>query len=434
MMMVSSDRRTVRFRVLASFVLFIAFSVHGVLAQTAPLPQLQSADPFLANIFHRSGSTGMVVVVVRGNETWMQSYGQTHPGSHQKPSADSLVRLCSVSKIMTTDVLVKLVADGRVSLADPLQKYAPRNVTVPVLTVRGERSRPITLLDLATHTAGFPREIAFPEGDSGHFTFPDYSFRWQWLPGYRLKFPPGTAAHYSNIGYDLLGDGLAAAAGKSYPQLFAERIAKPLGLRDTTVSPTAAECARLLIGARNEGRCSDTTAAAASGGMYSTANDMTRWLKYLLNLPGVPVHQDPSATATYIPAKQLRWTQGMGRAGIPNGIGLGWVHLNEPDDPAMIVEKTGGGAGYNTYIALNPGRRIGIFVAATDGLRDGPAIFRGSNEVLTYLAGLTPVLEDTIQLAAADHHLDIPAHEAPVHRRHRRPAKQIARTGAAASG
>jgi D-alanyl-D-alanine-carboxypeptidase/D-alanyl-D-alanine-endopeptidase len=434
MMIVFSGRGTLGLRVLASLILFLAFSVHRVQAQTVPLPQLQSADPFLADLFHRSGSTGMVVVVVRGNETWMQSYGQTYPGSHQKPNADSLVRLCSLSKIMTTDVLVKLVADGRVSLSDPLQKYAPRNVTVPVLTVRGERARPITLLDLATHTAGFPREIAYPEGDSGHFTFPDYSFRWQWLPGYRLRFPPGTAAHYSNIGFDLLGDALAAAAGKPYPQLFAERIAKPLGLRDTTVTPTPGECARLLIGARNEGRCTDTTAAAGSGGMYSTANDMTRWLKYLLNLPGVPMHQDPSATATYIPARQLRWTQGMGRAGIPTGIGLGWVHLNEPDDPAMIIEKTGGGAGYNTYIALNPGRKIAIFVAATDGIRDGPEIFRGSNEVLTYLAGLTPVLEDSIQLAAAEHRSDVPMRDATVHKRHKHPARQVARTSAAAAG
>ena len=83
----------------------------------------------------------MVVVVVRDHETWMQSYGQTYPGSHQKPNADSLVRLCSLSKIMTTDLLVKLVADGRVSLSDPLQKFAPHNVTVPVLTVQ-RRERP----------------------------------------------------------------------------------------------------------------------------------------------------------------------------------------------------------------------------------------------------------------------------------------------------
>ena len=407
-------------------------------AQAAPLPQLQSADPFLADLFQRSGSVGMVVVVVRGNETWMQSYGQTYPGSHQKPNPASLVRLCSVSKIMTTDLLVKMVADKRVSLSDPLQKFAPRNVNVPVLTFRGQSSRPITLRDLATHTAGLPREIAYPTGDAGHFTFPDYAFRWQWLPGYRLRFLPGTAAHYSNIGFDLLADALSAAAGKPYPQLFAERIAKPLGLRDTTVTPTTGECARLLVGAAsNQGRCTDTTAAAGSGGMYSTANDMTRWLKYLLGLPGVPMHQDPAATATYIPASELRWTQGIGRAGVPNGIGLGWVHLNQPDDPTMIIEKTGGGAGYTTYIALSPQRHTGIFVAATDGRHQGPTIFSGSNDLLVYLAGITPTLGDSFELANEQRHPAAQVRDATLHKHHKtapHPTRQVARTTAVAIG
>jgi serine-type D-Ala-D-Ala carboxypeptidase/endopeptidase len=390
-------------RLLVALILFLPLCVHRVQAQSAALPQLQSADPFVADLFRRSGSTGMVVVIVRGNETWMQSYGQTYPGSHQKPNADSLVRLCSLSKIMTTDLLVKMVADGHVSLSDPLQKFAPRNVTVPVRTVRGLSDRPITLRDLATHTSGLPREIAYPAGDAGHFTFPDYSFRWQWLPGYRLRFQPGTAAHYSNIGFDLLADALSAAAGKPYPQLFADRVAKPLGLRDTTLSPTPGECARLLIGARNEGPCSDTTAAAGSGGMYSTANDMTRWLQYLLDLPGVPMHQDPAATATYIQAAQLRWTQGLAHAGVPTGIGLGWVHINQPDDATMIIEKTGGGAGFTTYIALNPGRHIGIFVAATEGRHEGANIFRESNDLLVYLAGIT---SDSMEVAAKENGSD----------------------------
>jgi serine-type D-Ala-D-Ala carboxypeptidase/endopeptidase len=426
-------------RLLAALVLFLPWAVHRAQAQTAPLPQLQSADPFVADLFHRSGSTGMVVVVVRDNETWMQSYGQTYPGSHQKPNPDSLIRLCSLSKIMTTDLLVKLVADGRVSLADPLQKFAPRNVTVPVRTVRGLSGRPITLRDLATHTAGLPREIAYPLGDAGHFTFPDYNFRWQWLPGYRLRFLPGTAAHYSNIGFDLLADALSAAAGKPYPQLFADRIAKPLGLRDTTLSPTPGECARLLIGARNEGRCTDTTAAAGSGGVYSSANDMTRWLEYLLDLPGVPMHQDPAATATYIPSSQLRWTQGLGRAGVPNGIGLGWVHINQPDDPTMIIEKTGGGAGYTTYIALNPGRHIGIFVAATEGRHAGADIFRESNDLLTYLAGLAPVPGDSMELAAEEHRSEVQVRDTTLHKHHKhaerpRLTRQVTRTSVVAAG
>ncbi len=421
---------------LAVLVLWAPLSVHRMQAQTAPLPQLQSADPVLADLFRRSGSTGMVVVVVRDNETWMHSYGQTYPGSHQKPTADSLIRLCSLSKIMTTDLLVKLVADGHVSLSDPLQKFAPRDVTVPVRTARGLSGRPITLQDLATHTSGLPREIAYPAGDAGHFTFPDYNFRWQWLPSYRLRFVPGTAAHYSNIGFDLLADALSAAAGKPYPQLFADRIAKPLGLRDTTLNPTPNECRRLLIGARSEGPCSDTTAAAGSGGMYSTANDMTRWLKYVLDVPGVPVHQDPAATATYIEASQLRWTQGLGHAGVPNGIGLGWVHTNQANDSTMIIEKTGGGAGFTTYIALDPGRHIGIFVAATEGRREGANIFRESNDLLVYLAGLSPVPTDSMELAATEHRSDVQLRDAALHQKnaeHARLAKQIARANVIAA-
>ena len=422
--------------VLTALILLAPLSAHKVQAETAPLPQLQSADPFVADLFHRSGSTGMVVVVVRENETWMQSYGQTYPGSHQKPNADSLIRLCSLSKIMTTDLLVKLIADGNVSLSDPLQKFAPPSVTVPVRTVRGLNGPPITLRDLATHTSGLPREIAYPAGDAGHFTFPDYNFRWQWLPGYRLRFVPGTAAHYSNIGFDLLADALSAAAGKPYPQLFADRIAKPLGLRDTTLNPTANECARLLIGAKNEGPCSDTTAAAGSGGMYSTANDMTRWLKYVLNAPGVPVHQDPAATATYIEASQLRWTQGLGHAGVPDGIGLGWVHTNQADDSTTIIEKTGGGAGFTTYIALDPGRHIGIFVAATEGRHEGANIFRESNDLLVYLAGLSPVPGASMDLAANEHRSDVQVRDAALHQKNAeraRLARQIARTSVLAA-
>jgi D-alanyl-D-alanine-carboxypeptidase/D-alanyl-D-alanine-endopeptidase len=297
--------------------------------------------------------------------------------------------------------------------------------------------RPITLRDLATHTAGFPREIAYPAADSGHFTFPDYNFRWEWLPGYRLRFLPGTAVHYSNIGFDLLADALSAAAGKPYPQLFADRIAKPIGLRDTTLSPTPGQCARLLVGIRNEGRCTDTTAAAGSGGMYSTANDMTRWLKYLLDLPGVPVHQDPAATATYIPSTELRWMQGIGRAGVPNGVGLAWVHINLPDDPTTIIEKTGGGAGFTTYIALIPGRHIGIFVAATEDQHGGPEIFHGSNDLLTYLAGLTPVPGDSMELAAHENRSDVPVRDATLHHKHAErptPTRQIARTNVVGAG
>jgi len=83
--------------------------------------------------------------------------------------------------------------------------------------------------------------------------------------------------------------------------------------------------------------------------------------------------------------------QGLDHAGEPSGIGLGWVHTLAPADPSPneIIEKTGGGGGFLTYIALNQPHRIGIFVAATDGrVETHLNLFRAANDVLLTLAGL----------------------------------------------
>src|SRR5580698_10518598 len=117
------------------------------------LPSLQSADALGSDLFLQSGSTGMVLVVVRDNQVFFRGYGETAPNSHQLPSQDSVLRLCSLTKIFTTDVLTKLAADKTVRLDDALQRYAPAGVHVP------KHIRPITLADMATHTSGLRREL-----------------------------------------------------------------------------------------------------------------------------------------------------------------------------------------------------------------------------------------------------------------------------------
>ncbi len=97
----------------------------GISCFAQQLPSLQSANSLGADIFTHTQSTGMVLVAVRDNEAYVQTYGQTRPNSRQKPTPDSLVRLCSLSKILATDLLVKLAVDGTVRLDDPLQKFAP---------------------------------------------------------------------------------------------------------------------------------------------------------------------------------------------------------------------------------------------------------------------------------------------------------------------
>lgn len=102
-------------------------------------------------LFLSSGAPALTIAVVRGDESIVQGFGETAPGNDIEPNSKSVFRLGSISKVFATDVLTSLAADGKLKLTDPLQRYAPDGVSVK------QTGRPITLLDLATHSAGLPR-------------------------------------------------------------------------------------------------------------------------------------------------------------------------------------------------------------------------------------------------------------------------------------
>jgi D-alanyl-D-alanine-carboxypeptidase/D-alanyl-D-alanine-endopeptidase len=362
------------------------------LTLTAPLRAQQplsfsDADLRGQTLFQQSAVTGMVLVVVRNREVMIRTYGETAPGSGHAPDSNSLIRLCSISKIFTTDLLLRLASEGKVSLTDPLQRYAPRGKHVP----QTPGGNPITLLDLATHTAGLPREVGAYPRNIPHFTFPDHTLRWDWLPRQKLITPPGTVALYSNIGFDLLGDALATASGKSYARLLHERLLQPLGMWNTTLAPSREQCARLLQGVHDQGPCTDTQASGASGGLYATAADMAKFLQYLLHDSGSLAPPAADLAVSILPA-QLKSVQGLNHAGDATGIGLAWIQLGDPASTSAIVQKTGGGAGFGTYIALNTARKTGIFLAVTDGRGDAQIDFyQEANNLLAALANVPPL-------------------------------------------
>ena len=345
-----------------------------------------STDELGQDLLVRSGSTGLVMVVIKDKDVTFRGFGETAPGSGQKPTAESLLRLCSLTKIFTTDLLVKLIQQcpagtkpGQcISLNTTLQAGLPPSIEVPIV----DPNRPITLGDLATHTAGLPRELGPTPHGSGHFTYPSQPQRWRALPTMHLKATPGTEAAYSNLGFDLLGDALEHLSSTPYPELLAAHTLRPLAMNETTFTPTAPQCARLLGGAHPEGSCTPTTNTAGSSGLYSTATDVSHWLQYLLTA------QTPAAQAAYLFPANLQRVQGLDHAGDPTGIGLGWIHTQGSNN-VDIVEKTGGGAGFLTYIAMLPAQHLGIFIAATDGaIETHINLFRNANNVLLTLAGL----------------------------------------------
>lgn len=364
------------------------------------LHDLKDAEPLGADLYSNSGATGLVLVVVRGNQVFFHGYGEAVPGSNEAPSLKSVVRLCSLTKIFTSDLLAKLVSDGTVRLDDTLKKYSPEGAVVP------EKGAPITLEQLATHTAGLEREIGTPPRRTPHFSYPDYGTRWHWLAGAELKFTPGTKAFYSNVGFDLLSDALADAAHTPYPALLETRTLKPLEMWETTFFPNPSQCERLMTGAHEDGPCTITASTEGSSGLYSTPADIEKFLAYLVGTgsPAQPVQAD-DAHAVYLLPSSLAGQYGLDHAGRPTGIGLGWMHLGANGDISHIIEKTGGGAGFTTYIAIHPASHTALFVAATDGPPhswiEGFNLFKASNSALLALAGLPPLPEEPRRRAAS---------------------------------
>lgn len=87
-------------------------------------------DQYAERIFYNSSANGMALVVVYGDQVVNYSFGDTSPGNHHCLISNSLIRIASITKLMTSEVMVKLAAESRVKLTDPLRNYV-RNSTLP---------------------------------------------------------------------------------------------------------------------------------------------------------------------------------------------------------------------------------------------------------------------------------------------------------------
>ncbi|VEB43608.1 D-alanyl-D-alanine-carboxypeptidase/endopeptidaseAmpH precursor [Chromobacterium violaceum] len=268
------------------------------------------------------------------------------------------MRIASISKAMTGEVLTALTLDKKVKLDDPLQKYAPAGVTLP------PAGQSITLLNLATHTSGVPREMPGEKPkDTPSSSGPMSSNAGAGCPAPRTS-SPRPARPVFQPGFDLLADALSRAAGKPYPVLFREKITAPLGMKDTTFTPTPAQCARLMEG-YGASPCVDTTAAIGSGGIYSTPRDMQRWLQELLYPQNEARRQLRDQTLRmHFQRADLSSLRGMDVAGQADQLGLAWVRMEPGPNAPEIIQKTAGGGGFLGYAALAPRNDVAVWVAS----------------------------------------------------------------------
>jgi CubicO group peptidase (beta-lactamase class C family) len=291
-------------------------------------------------------AVGIVIGIVDENGPKVIYYGNTDKDHGLDVNGDTLFEIASITKTFTALLLQGMVERGEMQLDDPVAKYLPNSVNMPR---HGEKE--ITLLHLATHTSGLPRDAdnLGPKPDSyAKYTVEQmYSF----LSNHTLTRDPGAEYEYSNLGAALLGHVIALKAGKDYETLVQERICKPLEMDSTRILLTDDLRARAATGHDYFGDPVPRViyqGVQGAGGIYSTPNDMLKYLSAQIGL--TESHLKPAIEKTHAPRLKIHSQDGADTQA------LAWISSGD------FVWHTGGTTGYAAFAGFNTKQRRGIVV------------------------------------------------------------------------
>ncbi len=254
----------------------------------------------------------LTLVARRGKIAHCHTQGLMDVERNKPVREDTIFRIYSMSKPITSVAMMRLSEQGYFQLNDPVEKYIPEWKNMRVYSAGNHPnfittavSRPITILDLMTHTSGLTygfmertnvdaayRKLALLDGRKG-FTNKDLVMLLAELP---LEFSPGTAWNYS-MSTDVLGYLVELLSGQSLDQYFEEHIFKPLGMEDTGFSVPLEKLDRFAACYQYhpEKNCvlqddpekshylKAQTFFSGGGGLVSTAGDYWRFCQMLLN-------------------------------------------------------------------------------------------------------------------------------------------------------
>jgi CubicO group peptidase (beta-lactamase class C family) len=326
---------------------------------TVALPGLEK---YIDGLRHRTGVPGLAVAVVHADKAvYLHGFGVRELGRPGAIDPDTVFQLASVSKPLTATVIAGAVGDRAVAWDS---KAADLD---PAFRLWGDYvSAEVTLRDLLCHRTGLPEHAGDLLEDLG------YS-RAEVLHRLRFQRPAGpfrSSYAYTNFGFTEAAVATAKVAGKSWEDLAADRLFKPLGMAHTSYRHTdyAAAANRAKLHARIDGKWvakydRQPDAQAPAGGASSTARDLARWMRLLLaggRFDGRPVIAPEAMAETHRP--QVVSVPAKGPTDRTGFYGLGW---NVGHDPAgrLLVNHSGAfDLGAATCVVLVPAERLGVVV------------------------------------------------------------------------
>jgi CubicO group peptidase (beta-lactamase class C family) len=224
------------------------------------------------------------------------AFGPRSAGAATRMSPDTVFRIASMVKLLTSVAAMQLVEQDRLKLDEPAEKIDPELASFLVLDgfdgkgapqMRTAR-KPLTLRNLLTHTSGF----SYPLWDAGVVRYLKCCLTDKKLPHRPLTFDPDSKWAYGSS-IDRVGRLVEIASGMQLDRYFGDHITGPLGMRDTAFNISANQRSReAAIHRRNADGSFKAepaekpvvaTAFSGGGGIYSTAPDYLTLLRALLN-------------------------------------------------------------------------------------------------------------------------------------------------------
>jgi CubicO group peptidase (beta-lactamase class C family) len=321
---------------------------------------------------------GLSIIVMQGDRVLTEDAVGVADLAHQQPvTLDTVYLWFSMTKIVTATAALQLVEKGRLRLDDPVADYLPEFPTP-------RRAWPqIRIKHLLNHSSGLVNPIpvrwVHPADQPGR---DPHQFTLELLSRYpKLRFPAGSKASYTNLGYIALGEVITAAAGQRYEDYTRQNILQPLGMTETDfayrpdmranaatgyqprLNPLTPVFRRLLpsgIVDRNQGRflafrpfCVD---GPAYGGLIGSVRDAARFMSAHLN------HM-PSNHTRLLSSESVQQMQTITARGRKLDVGFGWFrrHSDRRTDETYL-EHLGGGGGFFNMMRIVPERKLGVVI------------------------------------------------------------------------
>lgn len=268
------------------------------IAQSSP-PALKPGgiaeiDGILQRAIEQGTVPGVVAIVANKDQIlYHAAYGLMDVGKKKPMTKDSIFRIASMTKPVTSVAIMMLVEEGKLRLDDPVSKYIPSfenretvasfNPADSAYTTK-KTAKPVIIRHLLTNTSGIAYTFANDESDKLQKKIGKPA---EELP---LLYDPGTKWTYSGS-TKVLGQVIEKITGAGLDKFVSDRIFRPLDLQDTSYSVPATKVNRVVtIQRRVDGKLVETanpekieSPVAGDGGLNSTTADYIRFLQMFLN-------------------------------------------------------------------------------------------------------------------------------------------------------